>query len=364
MVRSIVRGAGAAVVTGAMCIATPATAQLRLPDGISGRLSGRLHVQFNTTSVDEVNGTPLASSEFLIRRARLTFDVTFNDLVSARIEPDYGTGGTFNLKDAYVRLTFDPALRATLGQFKRPFDLFELTSSSQILVVERAGGIRGVDGCGPLGTVCSLSALTEDLELSDRDLGVMVDGTLPGGRVRYAASLTNGQGLNARETNGNKSYTGRVSVTLVRDVVVGVNAARKDYVHPTSGAERFVTGWGADVEIGNFTRGVHVQAGVVGGGNWTIGTTAEAVATFLAAQAIATYKIPLAHKYLRAVEPVARASWGDPDTDAPDDGGWLLTPGLILHFGGRTSLHANVDVWRPQEGDTEYSFKSQMFFYF
>lgn len=365
MLRSVLRAARHALVPAAVAVAaSPAAAQLRLPEGIAGRLSGRLQVQFNTTSVDEENGTPLASSEFLVRRARLTFDVSFNDLVSARLEPDYGTGGSFNLKDAWIRLSFAPAFRATLGQFKRPFDLFELTSSTQILVVERAGGIRGVDGCGPLGTVCSLSALTEELGYSDRDLGVMLDGALPGGVVRYAVTLTNGEGLNARESNGNKSYTARLSVAPVRDVVLSVNGARKDYVHPTSGADRFASGWGADVEIGNFTRGPHVQAGVVGGGNWTIGTTAEDVATFLAAQVIASYKLPLAHRYLPAVEPIARASWGDPDTDAPDDGGWLLTPGMILHFGGRTSLHANLDLWMPQMGSDEVSFKSQMFFHF
>jgi hypothetical protein len=348
----------------AAVVPAPLPAQLRLPDGVTGRLSGRLHVQFNTTSVDSAGGEALPASEILIRRARLTFDITFNDLISARIEPDYGTGSSFSLRDAYVRFTFDPAVRATVGQFKRPFDLFELTSSTQMLVIERAGGIRGVDACGPLGAVCSFSTLSEDLEYSDRDLGLLVDGTIPGDRIRYAVAITNGAGLNTRETDSNKQFTGRVSVVPVRDVVVSLHGTRKDFVHPVTGADRFTTGWGADVEIGTYASGPHVQAGVAGGGNWTIGTTATEVASFLAGQVIATYQAPLGHRYVRAIEPVARLSWGDPDTDTADDGGWLVTPGVILHFGGRTAWHANLDLWMPQAGSDEMSFKSQMFFFF
>jgi hypothetical protein len=314
--------------------------------------------------VDSADGEALPASEVLIRRARLTLDLTLNDLISARFEPDYGTGSSFSLRDAYVRFSFDPAVRATVGQFKRPFDLFELTSSNLLLVVERAGGIRGVDGCGPIGAVCSFSTLTEELEYADRDLGIMVDGTLPGERFRYAVALTNGAGLNTRETTSNKSFTGRFSIVPVRDVVVSVNAARKDYVHPISGADRFATGWGADVEIGNYRGGPHIQAGVAGGGNWTIGTTDTDVASFLTGQVIATWQAVVRHRYVRGIEPVVRLSWGDPDTDVADDGGWLVTPGLILHFGGRNTWQNNLDLWMPQTGSDEMSFKSQLFIFF
>jgi hypothetical protein len=356
---------GAVWVLGLACaVPPPLAAQLGIPDGVTARLSGKLHLQFNTTSVDSAEGEALPASEILIRRARLTFDVTLNDLISARIEPDYGTGGSFSLRDAWIRFSFDPAFRATLGQFKRPFDLFELTSSSQILVVERTGDIRGVDACGPLGAVCALSTLTEGLEYSDRDLGVMIEGAAPGDRVRYALAVNNGAGLNTRETNGNKQFTARLSVTPLRKVVVSVNGSRKDYEHPISGADRFATGWGADVEIGDFAGGPHVQAGIVGGGNWTIGTTDLDVARFLAGQVIATYQLAVDHEYVRAIEPVARASWADPNTDAADDGGWLVTPGVIVRFSGRTAWYANLDLWMPQVGPNETSFKSQLFFYF
>lgn len=347
----------------AILLAAPTTlaAQLELPKGVTGTLSGRFQMQFNSTSVDSLDGARLPDTEMRIRRARLTFDVTFNDLLSARVEPDYGSSG-FSLKDAYVRLSFSPAFRATLGQFKRPFDLFELTSSTRILVVERAGTIRGVETCGGIESVCALSAFTEELGYSDRDVGVLLDGNA--GVLRYAVSLTNGEGQNTRESNSNKQYTGRVSVEPVTDVVVSANASVKDYAHPTTGAQEFANAFGGDVEVGNVSRGLHVQAGIVAGDNWAVPTGLETVASFVTGQAIVTYKVPLTHKYVTGFEPVGRASWGDPNTDADDDDGWLFTPGVIVHFGGRNMLYLNLDAWLPSVGTNEYSFKTQMNFHF
>lgn len=347
-----------------------AVAQLQLPDGVSVRLSAMMQTQFNTTSVESAGGAAVPASELLIRRARLTFDLKVGGLLSARLEPDYysfssiaGTG-LFTLRDAWVRATFGPGLRATLGQFKRPFDLFQLSAASQLLVVERTGAIRGVRACGGLEVVCSYSALAAGLFYADRDVGVMLDGDVADGRIHYAAALTNGRAMNLREDNGNKSYTGRVSVRPLKDLTVGVNAGRHDYAHPTSGAQLFATAWGADVEIGNYATGVHVQAGMIGGDDWQLATGPETVARFLAMQAILAYKAPVRHRWVTAIEPVARASWGDPDTGAGGDDGWLLTPAVNVYLGGRNMLLTDLDVWAPSMGPAQYSFKTQLNFYF
>ena len=124
------------------------------------KFTGRVHTQFNTSSVENE-----IASEFIIRRARLTAEVELNDFVSGKVQPDFGEGDV-KLKDAYMKLDYHKGLSFKIGQFKRPFDLFELTSSTKILVVERALKIRGVSG------LRSLSSLTEKLEYSDRDIGV------------------------------------------------------------------------------------------------------------------------------------------------------------------------------------------------
>lgn len=339
-----------------LLVSGSAAAQLRVPDNVSLRLSGRLHAQFNTTSVDAE-----PSAEFLVRRARLTVEIGVGEYLVGKIEPDFGEGA-LDLKDAWARLELHPAFNLQAGQFKRPFDLFELTSSTRILVVERAGGIRGVSGCAGPGGVCSFSRLTEKLEFSDRDIGVLVDGTR--GALSWAASLTNGTGSNTADENGNKSWTGRLAVAVRPDLVIAANGALHDYVHATSGLDRYAHAIGVDVEYGSYAAGPHIQAGLVAGENWQNPTGPEEGSTFVTAQTIATWRASTARGPVTGIEPLIRVSYGDPDTDTGADHGWLLTPGLNIHFLTRNRLALNVDYWSPDTGEGEWSFKGQMFFYF
>ncbi len=321
------------------------------------RLSGRVHTQFNTTSTSGV-----ISSEWVIRRARLTADVTVNDFVSGRVMPEFAEGG-FELQDAYVRLTFSPSFQVKFGQFKRPFDLFELTSSTQILVIERTGSIRGVDSCAGASGVCTLSRLSEALEFSARDIGAMVEFITD--NATYQFSVTNGAGANSPDENGTKSYTGRVSVSASDDVTISGNVALHDYMDTVNADDDFALAYGADVEYGNFDSGLHIQAGVIGGQNWGTLDLVGDPARFLTAQGILSYKSPVTnHKFVSAIEPVGRLSFADPDTDNGNDLGILITPGLAVHFVGRNKIAANIDVWMPDVGETEWSFKLQSYLHF
>jgi hypothetical protein len=350
--------AAACVVTGLGAVTGSATAQVEVKSRAAElTITGRVHGQFNTTSVAGEPGT-----EFLIRRARITAELKINDFVSGKIQPDFGEG-EINLKDAYVRLTFSPSFRATIGQFKRPFDLFELTSSTQILVVERAGGVRGVDACTGPGGVCTFSRLTEKLQYSDRDIGLLIDGRDPSGRFSYAASVTNGVGANTAEENGTKSYTGRIGFSPTGNITVAAHAALHDYVDPSSGNE-YATAFGGDVEVGDDGRGLHVKAGVVAGENWR-NVLAGEPSDFLSTQVIVTYKLPVSdNRFVSHIEPLARVSWGDADTAVGNNDGWLFTPGFMVHFVGRNKIAANVDVWRPAVGNPEYSVKVQSYLHF
>ena len=346
-------------VVAAVCLAaTNAYAQVELKSKAAEvTITGRVHLQWNHTSVDDE-----ISNEFLMRRARLTAELKINDFISGKVQPDFGEGD-ISLKDAYLRLTFDPAFRATLGQFKRPFDVFELTSSTQILVVERAGGIRGVDACTGPGGACTFSRLTEKLQFADRDIGLLVDGEDGSGRFSYAVSVTNGTGQNVVDENGSKSFTGRVGVTPKKDVTIAAHVGAHDYVDPTTGDE-YAVGFGGDVEIGNYSEGLHVQAGVVTGDNWR-NLLSGGPGKFLSTQVIVTYKFAVAENpFISHVEPVGRVSWGDPDTDLADDDEWLFTPGFVVYFSGRNKIGVNFDVWSPGAGSTETSLKVQAYLHF
>ena len=321
-------------------------------------VGGRFHTQFNTPSVP---GEP--GSEFLIRRARVDATVKVNDFLSGFVQPEYAGDEAF-LRVAYARLDFGPALYAMIGQYKRPFDLFTLTSSVDILAIERNGAIRGVDTCAGVGGICSYGQFMEQLELSPPDIGVILGGADRAGRLRYSVSVMNGTGSNLSDENGTKSFSARVVLTPAADVHLAVNAAAHDYVNPATGADAYASAVGGDLEIGNFQRGVHLQAGVVTGANW-LNLVAGEPTTFVTGQAILTCKFPIPHApYLEAIEPLVRVSFGNPSTATPREGGVLLTPGLVWYIAGRNKLAANVDVWRPQQGAAEWGLKLQSYLYF
>lgn len=324
------------------------------PRSASVRIGGRMHTQYATSTVESYN------SQFFFRRARIEADITVNDFFEARLQPEFG-GFTAELKDAYVKFNFSPGLQVTLGQFKRPFDLFELASSTDLSLIERDGRVGGVNTCAGVGSVCSYSRLTQRLGFADRDIGVRVGGAR--GKVAYEASMTNGAGQNVADENDAKSFSGRVTLKASPDLTLGANAALHDYVDPSKD-DAHAGAWGLDAQVGTWRDGLLVQVGVVGGDNWRRLDASAEPASFLAFQGAASWYAPLQGKRLVGIEPLLRLSYGDPDRDTADDGGVVVTPGLMLYVSGRSKIGFNVDVWSPQQGDTQRSLKVQSFLYF
>jgi Phosphate-selective porin O and P len=322
-------------------------------------LGGRVHLQFNTTSGDG------PSSEFLLRRARIWAATRVNDWIDGAAQIDF-SGGKVAARYAFVRLAFNESTRLSFGQFKRAFDVFELTSSSQILVIERSGNIRGVESaCAGIGGVCSYSRFSEKLQLSSLDVGMLLQGELADGRVGYLLSLTNGTGGNAREENDTKSFAGRVEWFPVEKLRLGANVSVHDYPNEVTASDEVAPAFAFDAEVGDFERGLHIQAGIMSGRNWRKLTGTGDEARFLTYQGIVSYRAPLSHPgRVLAVEPVGRVSWGDPDRSTARDGGLLLTPGVVLHFQDRNKMAANLDVWNPASGQTTWGLKLQTYLYF
>lgn len=348
----------AAAVIGLTALTAPLAAQATFHTHAAEiTIGGRLHTQLNTTSVA---GEP--ASDFYIRRARVDVLVKINDFVSGFVQPEYA-GARAYLRYAYMRLDFGPALHAQIGEVKRPFDLFTLTSSTDILVIERTGDIRGVNTCAGVGGVCSYARFMEQLQLSAPDIGLVLDGGDRGGRVSYSASVMNGTGSNLHDENSAKSFSGRLVVAPSPNLHLGANLALHDYVDAI-GADAYAPAFGGDLELGNFHQSLHLQAGAVAGTNW-LNPVAGDPSTFFTAQAILTYKFSANHPpYAEAIEPLARVSWGNPDTATPQLGGWLLTPGIVWFVSGRNKFAANVDVWHPQQGATEWGLKLQSYLFF
>ncbi len=333
----------------------PLAAQLEVSGrGATLRVGGRLHSQYSVSSIDA------ATNDFFFRRARVIVDLTVNDFLTGRVQPDFAGGGAA-LQDAYVGLNFSPAFEVSIGQFKRAFDLFELSSSTDLSLIERDGRVEGYGACSGVGSVCSYSRLTEALDYAGRDLGLRVEGA--SGSVSYGFSLTNGTGLNASDENSRKSASGRLSFDLGDDVVVSGQVALHDYVDPGADDANAVA-FGGDVQFGTWRDGLLVQGSVVTGDNWELDPVTEGPPNFLTFQGVASYFYPVDSERVEGIEPLARISWADPDLDTDDDNGLLITPGFMVYIMGRSKIGANFDIYAPAVGDKEFSFKVQSFLYF
>lgn len=345
------------VVPGAVTLSAPAA--LDAQTTISSRaatltLGGRLHTQYQGSSVDG------AVNDFFIRRARLVADATFNDFFVGRLQTDFAGGGA-TLLDAYVRLDFDEAFRLYMGQFKRSFDIFELDSSTDLSLFERDGRIPGFSACTGVGRVCSYSRLTEALGFAGRDAGLKVDGS--SGTFMYQATVTNGTGVGVRDQNDGKSFSGRAGVAASDQLTVSANVGIHDYLASTTETEQAFA-WGADVQWGTWRDGLLVQAAVTGGDNWAVFDPDGDPLTFLAFQAMGSLYNPLDGDRIVGVEPLLRVSVADPVGDIDDDGGTLITPGVMLYLMGKNKIGANLDYYVPQTGDSEFVFRAGAFLYF
>jgi hypothetical protein len=332
---------------------------LRAQTTISARAAtltfgGRLHGQYQGSSVDG------AANDFFLRRARFITDATFNDFFVGRLQVDFA-GGEATLLDAYVRMDFSDAFQLSVGQFKRSFDLFELASSTDLSVVERTGAISGFSQCTGVGSVCSLSRLTEALDYAGRDAGVRVEGG--SGTVGYQFTVTNGTGVGVSDENDGKSLSGRASVAASENVTVSANLGLHDYVRPLAETEHAFA-WGGDVQYGTWREGLLVQGAVVGGDNWASLDDAGDPAHFLTVQVVASYYHRLDGDRLVGVEPLARVSLSDPNGSLDEDGGTLLTPGVMFYLMGRNKIGANLDYYIPSTGGSEFSLRVGTFLYF
>ena len=167
--------------------------------------------QFHTNLPD--NDTDDLRS-FDIRRARLDLKGAVTERFEYRLQADFA-GATAKLIDATAAYTFDPALKITIGQFKVPFSLENLTSSPKLETIDRSQVVealvaRGKDVIG---------------NHNGRDIGIQASGTLfeIGNQklVEYAAGVFNGAGTNKLDANVNKDYAARLVVHPVQGLDIG-----------------------------------------------------------------------------------------------------------------------------------------------
>lgn len=315
-------------------------------------VGGRVQTQLTTTTVET---EPF--SEIAMRRVRLEATVKVNEVVSAKIQPEYA-GTRVGIRDAFVRFAFDPALTLVAGQANRPFGTITPTSSTRILPIERGVRIRG------LPNASEQHDLVADLGYADRDVGLQLVGEPKGAPLglSYAAGVFNGPARGeARELN-TYQLAARAAVRPADPLRVGLSWSRRDFAVPAGGSpERLEVerghAWALDAEWGRYGPGLHLLAELSAGD-----LDPAAGAEFTGAQGWLAYRTGALGRGVTGVEPLVRVSHGEVDGEPQRlavAGGTLLTPGVNVYFGPLNRIMLNYDFWRGADGGREGSFKAQ-----
>ncbi len=363
--------------------AAAAAAQTGQAGGLTLRLGGRVQAQFSTTSVDEAElvarqrapSAPIPASMFETRRVRLSTELDYGDAVTGKLEIEYGMARLL-LRDTWMNIALDPRLQLRVGQFKKPFSLLQLTSSTRWPIIERGVRMRGLqealladDADSVITTFRGTVVPGEEQELLEQfgyqnfDLGGAIHGSL--GRFGYQIGMFNGTGADQRDDTDGKSVAGRATVRPIAGVplTIGVGVSTREFRLRTTPSilTRSGAAYEVDMEWGDFRRsGLHIIAEAATGTNLAVDET------FTAGQFIAAWYKPLSNQKIEGWELAGRVGYGDPRRDVRGDDALLLTPGFNIYFSGRNRLMVNWDVYMPR-GDgfqTMHALRVQAQIYF
>lgn len=118
---------------GLLAIATAFTASAAVPAMASPEPRGRIHLDYAFHDEDNVE----FGDGHRLRRARIGLSGTADENWSYQSEVDFAENGV-DFKDVYLRYTGLASGAVTIGHFKVPFGMDELTSSNHITFIERS----------------------------------------------------------------------------------------------------------------------------------------------------------------------------------------------------------------------------------
>lgn len=306
------------------------TSQPAFPDV---RVAGRLQVQGYALDNAAYAGDDVGpESNFFIRRARIEVQGRIAERVSFVLQPSFENGRgaepNLRLRDAYVDLRLSPdespaTVTLRVGQSKRPFSRWELTSANNLPVIERGAG-RGLPGGAANDLFGRNGFLSQDLGTS-----VIVEG----GLATFQAGVYNGQGESFDDVNSAKSYGVRATIDPLAKLSLGASYFSHDaIVTPAAGAP--------DSSFRNDAWGIDGQWGRTGApGLYALGeylqghdaTESEAPIRGVSAVAAWHHRMTASpRQWLYAVEPAVRFDLADPNADVEEDRETLV--GVVLGF--------------------------------
>lgn len=337
------RAAGAALFALSLLgLASTVSAQTTFP---AVKVTGSLQSQaywFNHSTFAAAGDSGL--SDIFIRRARIEVEGEINEYVKLKIQPSFeggremsqqptitctavpAGGGTptctssggrsgFRLRDAYVEVNFArPSARTQLsirmGQEKRPFNRYSLSSSRNLPSIERGAG-QGLPGAASFDLLNNNGLIEHDVGVSAAVRRTIGDNRF----VTLKAAVTNGEGESvARDRNARKSFGFRGTADVYRKLNVGASFFSHDNANLVAGADSSYsnTAWGIDAQWGKpGDPGLYVESDFFSGKD-----RSKAANKMRGFQLVGAYHIRMTSptSWLYAIEPAFRVDVADPNT--------------------------------------------------
>jgi hypothetical protein len=334
------------------------------------KLTGRLQEQFYYFSNEDYAATTGPKSNVFTRRARIEARGNISENVAVVIQPSFeggrnlssvvttctssavpAGGGTpvltcrttgrsgLRLRDAFIDVRFAKegskgAFYLRGGQEKRPFSRYELTSSNNLVSIERGAG-QGLLPRASNDLFAGAGFVSHDVGASLRYEYKLSDTQL----LTLKVGAYNGQGESLNDVNNKKSFGARATVAVTPKIDIGGSFFSHDGITTVAGVP--------DSSFENYAFDVDAQYGTAGGeGLYVLGEylhgndPTAAKLNMQGIQGLAAYNIRLTSptSWLYAVEPAFRIDLADPNTDADDDRVTTITAVLGFYMSSKAQF--------------------------
>ncbi len=325
------------------------------------KVTGRLQEQFYYFDNDPYAATVGSNSNFFTRRARIEARGQISENVAVYIQPSFEGGRNLTnvvttcsgvplvcrttgrsglrLRDAWIDVRFSPeaskgALYLRAGQEKRPYSRYELTSSTNLVSIERGAG-QGLLPRGSNDLFLSNGFLSHDVGASVRYEYKLDDVRL----VTLKLGAYNGQGESLNDVNNKKSFGARGTFGVTEKLDVGGSwFAHDGIVTVGSVVDSALTNyaWGVDAQWGKpGDEGLYVLGEYLDGND---ATAAKNKIRGIQGLGAYNYRFKSPTSWLYAIEPAFRIDFADPNTAVDGDRATLITAVFGIYMSSKAQL--------------------------
>ncbi|MFL5470808.1 MAG: porin [Gemmatimonadales bacterium] len=325
------------------------------------KLTGRLQEQFYVFDNEPYAATVGPESNFFTRRARIEARGQISENVTVYIQPSFEGGrnlsnvvttcsGTplvcrttgrsgLRLRDAWIDVRFSPeaskgGLYLRAGQEKRPYSRYELTSSNNLVSIERGAG-QGLLPRASNDLFSSNGFVSHDVGASIRYEYKLDDLRL----LTLKFGAYNGQGESLNDVNNTKSFGARATAGIWSKLDIGGSWFAHDGIvtvgtTPDSAFTNYA--WGVDAQWGKpGDEGLYVLGEYLDGNDATAAKNKIRGVQGLAAY---NYRFKSPTSWLYAIEPAFRVDLADPNTALESDRATLITAVLGIYMSSKAQL--------------------------